>query len=237
LLPVATSRIALILALGLVMGLARVPTTVAAFAGLTSSPANRFAFLEVQPASQNGPSASGGTVQLSWGASPTAATEAVTYAVLRSPSGAGAFAQVGSTSGLAITDTPPDGTYDYRIRTVVSSFSRDSGTRTVLSDATAPIAATGLSATTGASNGSIDLAWTAGTDATSGVSGYTIRHVAANKCPSASPTAYPNTRSAGAVTSATVSGLAKGRHCFYLVTIDGVGNQSGPSNVVDATAK
>jgi hypothetical protein len=234
---VATSRIALVLALGLVMGLARVPTTVAAFAGLTSSPGNRFAFLEVQPASQNAPSASGGTVQLSWSASPTAATEAVTYAVLRSPAGAGAFAQVGSTSGLTHGDSPPDGTYDYRIRTVVSTFTRDSGTRTVLSDATAPTAATGLTAATGSSNGSIDLAWTAGTDATAGVNGYTIRYVAASKCPVASPSAYPNTTSVGAVTSATVTGLAKGRHCFYLVTIDGVGNTSGPSDVADAAAK
>jgi hypothetical protein len=234
---VATSRIALVLALVVVAGLVRVPTTIAAFAGLTSSPGNRFAFLEVQPASQNAPSASGGTVQLSWNASPTASTEAVSYEIMRSPAGAGAFVQVGSTSGLGHSDTPPDGTYDYRIRTVVSTFTRDSGTRTVLSDATAPTAATGLAAATGSANGTIDLAWTGGTDATSGVGGYTIRRVAANKCPAASPTAYPNTMSVGAVTSATVTGLAKGRHCFYLVTIDGVGNTSGPSNVADATAK
>lgn len=213
------------------------PATLAAFAGLTSSPSNSFAFLEVQAASQQAPSASGGAVQLSWSASPTAATESVAYLVMRSPAGAGAFVQVGSTSGLSHTDTPPDGNYDYRIRTAVSTFYRDSGARTVLSDATAPTAATGLSAATGASKGTVDLSWTAGTDATAGVSGYTIRYVRARSCPAAGEAAYPNTRSVGAETSATVSGLSRGKYCFYLVTSDAVGNQSGPSSVADARAK
>lgn len=233
----ATSAVALVLALGLVMGLARVPATLAAFAGVTSSPTNRFAFLEVQAAWQDAPSASGGTVRLSWSASPTASSEPVTYAVLRSPSGSGSFAEIGSTAGLTYSDSPPDGRYDYRIRTLVSSFSRDSATRAVVTDATAPTEATGLAATTASGNGMIDLAWTAGTDATAGVSGYTIRYVSAKKCPAASEAAYPGTRSVGAVTSATVSGLLKANYCFYLVTVDGVGNTSGPSNLAEATAK
>ncbi len=105
-------------------------------------------------------------------------------------------------------------------------------------DAMAPTAASGLAASTGSSSGTIDLSWTAGTDTTSGVAGYTVRYVSSKTCPTASTAKYPNTTSVGAVTSTTVTQLSSAKlYCFYLVTLDSAGNQSGASNVASATAK
>jgi hypothetical protein len=308
-----------------------VPLTLAAFNTSTSSPGNAFAVLEVQPAVQGTPSSlSAGVVQLTWTASPTAASESVTYGILRRPSGVGAYVQVGTTAGLTFNDTPPaDGLYDYAIRAAVTTLTTDSNALTARSDATAPSvtvtcdaaackgagwytgsvsalatatdlgsgvstteitldgsttaisgssvslpvtgdgvhalsaratdvagnvatptivsiridgtapsAASGLAAATGASAGQVALTWTAGSDATSGVAGYTIRYVQSATCPAASPSAYPSTTSVGAVTAATVGELVSGKkYCFYLVTLDAAGNQSGPSNVANAKAK
>lgn len=112
-------------------------------------------------------------------------------------------------------------------------------TQTVSVDVIAPTAAAALTAVTGTTTGSVNLAWTAGTDALSGVAGYTVRYVLATTCPAATPTNYPNTRSVGAVASTVVTGLTSGsRYCFYLQTLDVAGNVSVASNVpANAKAK
>ncbi len=308
-----------------------IPATLASFASLTTSPSNTFTLLEVQPATLTAAaSLAGGVVRLSWSASPTAATETVTYAVMRRPSGSGAFAQAAAVaSGLTYDDTPPsDGSYDYELRTTVATFTRDSnivsavsdrtppsvsvtcdgaacvtgwyrssvtvvvtatdagtgvqtvrttldgvtsnsGSATVTTivsgdgshafsalaidnadnvsatqtysiaiDGTPPSPATGLIAAAGGVNGSVSLSWTAATDATSGVSGYTIRYAQATTCPAATVANYPSAMTVGPATSTTVSGLNPAKaYCFYLITSDNAGNQSSPSNVASAKAK
>lgn len=229
------------LAAALLMGASAVAPSLAAFTASTSSPSNTFAVLEVQPAALGAPaSLPAGVVRLTWTASPTAATEAVTYAVLRRPAGAGTLVPVATLTGLTYDDTPPgDGAYDYVISTMASAFSRDGAAQTGVSDATPPTAATALVAASGTAKGSVALTWTAGADATSGVSGYTIRYTqVTTTCPAASVAAYPRSTSVGAVTVTTVTGLTPAKtYCFYLATRDAAGNVSGPSPVASARAK
>lgn len=225
--------------LGAAIALPGIPfvATASAFSSATSSPENSFRNLEVAAASLAAPSVSGGSVGLSWTASPTASTESVSYLVRRR-SGSGAYSTVGTTTGLSWNDTPGDGSWEYLVRTAVSSFSADSGTRSVTIDRTGPSAPAGLTAVMGVANGTVNLAWIAAVDAVTGVSGYTIRYVQATTCPAASAGAYPSTLSAGAVTARTVSGLQRTKnYCFYVVAMDGAGNQSAPSNVASAKAR
>ena len=110
------------------------------------------------------------------------------------------------------------------------------GTQTIKIDLTAPTAVTGLAGANGAGGNpiTIDLNWTAGTDALSGVSGYEVRwtnNVAA--CPAANTTNFPNSATIGVVTTYQISGLVNGnKYCAYLVTIDNAGNRSANSAVV-----
>ena len=103
--------------------------------------------------------------------------------------------------------------------------------QTVKIDLTAPTAATGIITAKGASAGQILLTWTAGTDALSGVGGYTIHYTnAVASCPTQSVANFPNSIAVGAVTSATVSGLVSAsKYCFYLNTTDVAGNVSANS--------
>lgn len=214
----------------------------------STSPGNQLTTLEpAPPATFAAPeSRPGGAVLLTWTASPTETVRAeTTYSVRRSPAGANTWTQVvaGLTS-LSYTDTPAsDGSYDYKIRTDVASFFAESAERAGLSDRTAPTAASGVASSVNVSTtlGAVDLTWTAGSDATSGLAGYTIRYVAVGAldltCPAASEATYTSTTGVGAVTSTTVSGLSSATmYCFYLVTEDGAGNQSGASNVAGPTA-
>ena len=104
-------------------------------------------------------------------------------------------------------------------------------TQTVKIDGTAPTAATSIITAKGGSAGQIALTWVAGTDATSGVSGYTIhRSGVVASCAAANTTNYPNATTVGAVTTATISGLVSGsKYCFYLTTTDVAGNVSAAS--------
>ncbi|HEY3218311.1 MAG TPA: hypothetical protein VGK15_04400, partial [Candidatus Limnocylindria bacterium] len=111
--------------------------------------------------------------------------------------------------------------------------------QTVKIDLTAPTVATALTSATGAAGApvTVDLTWTAGTDALSGLSGYEVRwtgNVAA--CPAANTTNYPNSATVGAVTAYSISGLVSGdKHCAYLVTIDNAGNRSANSAITGPT--
>ena len=113
------------------------------FVVTTTSPANQAVTLDPQPPATFAVPVSepAGAVRLTWTASATAALRAeTTYSVHRSPAGAGTYAAVASgLTALTYTDTPPaDGTYDYRVRTDVSSFNADSTARSGLSDRLAP---------------------------------------------------------------------------------------------------
>lgn len=231
------AALVLLAALGLLLRGA--PFTLAAFNAASSSPGNTFTVLVVQPAMLS-PSTSlaAGVVRLVWSASPTAATESVTYGILRRPSGSGPYVQIATTSALTYDDTPAaDGLYDHAIRTIVTTLSSDSNAQTARSDRTPPTLPV-VAALTGTATGTVDLTWIASSDAGSGLQGYTIRYVQAAACPAASPPAYPSTLSVGTVTSTTVGGLGSNKkYCFYFVATDNVGNASGPSNVASAKAK
>ena len=307
--------------------------TGASFTGTTTNPNQSWNTATVAaPGTQNAAaSAIAGAVNLSWTASSSTpvGTQTLSYLVLRGPVG-GPYVQVGTTSTLAYTDTPPsDGSYEWVVQTKIAqgtgfftsanSIARSaksdrtaptmsatcnggscagwsntsvtfvvSGTdgtgvgmgtattnvdgagaatsaaprsvtvsgesathsvvysgadavgnasgnttQTVKIDLTAPTAATGLLTAKGLSAGQITLSWTAGTDALSGVAGYTIhRSGAVASCPAATTANYPNTVSVGAVTSATISGLVSAsKYCFYLTTNDVAGNVSANSAV------
>ncbi len=98
--------------------------------------------------------------------------------------------------------------------------------------------ATGVAAATGTTKGTISVTWTAGTDAGSGVKGYTIHYVQATTCPAPAPASYPLTTSLVSGAGATLSGLATGKkYCLYAVTSDNAGNPSAPSAVASAKAR
>ena len=113
--------------------------------------------------------------------------------------------------------------------------------QTVKIDLTAPTAASALVSAQGAAGGAVtvDLTWTAGTDALSGVAGYTVywsNVVTLATCPAISAANYPNSAAIGAVTSYSISGLVSGsKYCAYLTTTDNAGNVSVASAVTGPT--
>ena len=112
--------------------------------------------------------------------------------------------------------------------------------QTVRIDNTAPTAATGLTGTNGQQNGEIDLSWTKGTDALSGIASQTIRRsaVGAGACPAVSVANYPTTYNPGAAASLyTVTALPAGNYCFYIVTSDAAGNSSNSTASARITAQ
>jgi hypothetical protein len=114
------------------------------------------------------------------------------------------------------------------------------GSQTIKIDLTAPTVATALTSASGAAGApvTVDLTWTAGTDALSGVSGYEVRwtgNVAA--CPAANVANFPNSSTIGAVAAYSIpyAGAAGDKVCAYLVTIDNAGNRSANSAVTGPT--
>lgn len=75
------------------------------------------------PASLTATATGGGTVELEWAPSASASSREVEYAVLRRETGAGPFVEVARTSATGSTDAPPPASYDYVVRTVISTFS------------------------------------------------------------------------------------------------------------------
>jgi hypothetical protein len=112
--------------------------------------------------------------------------------------------------------------------------------QTVKIDLTAPTNATSLAAATpgtGGTAGTVNLTWTAGSDALSGLAGYTIyRSGIVASCPVATPANYPTTLSVGAVTSASPGGMtSNSKYCFYITATDNAGNVSAASAAVGPT--
>ena len=141
-LPVAISLLALLVAV--VSAVAGSHDSSAVFVVTSTSPGNQVVTLDPQgPASYSVPvSRSAGAVELAWTASTTESVRPglVTYSVHRSPAGAGTYTQLASgITAYTYTDTPgSDGSYDYKVRTDISSFSADSVVRAGLSDRIAP---------------------------------------------------------------------------------------------------
>lgn len=317
-LAVGVALLALLLAVA--GGIAAARGSSADFVVTVTSPANQITTLDPQPPAVFGVPLSrpAGAVELAWTASATAAIRDVTYSVHRRPAGSGSYVQVAAgLTALTHTDTPPaDGSYDYLIRTDVSTFDAPSAARTGLSDRTppsisasaspaanangwrrtdvtvtftctdggsgvascsapavitaegaaqsvsgsasdiagntasatasgisldrtAPVAATLLTSAIDVSTqlGAVDLAWTAGSDALSGLDSYRVEYgsvaLLALDCSTASFTGS----AALSGTAGTVTGLTSGtKYCFRLVTRDRAGNESAPGNVAGPTA-
>ncbi len=247
-LPDLTRLLVLVIAATAVAGTASL--SAAGFARVTANPANVLSAMTVQaPASLAASSRAGGAVDLVWPASSTAAGagHSLSYVILRGPVG-GPYARIASTSALGYSDTPlSDGTYGYAVQTEVSgggAFQSGSATVTALSDGTPPTAPTNLRSAPGTKGGSatVNLTWTAATDALSGLQGYEVRWsdvVAGPTCPAAGTTGYPNAGTVGAVTAATIplSGTltAGKKYCAYLVGVDNVGNRGAASATTGPT--
>jgi hypothetical protein len=108
--------------------------------------------------------------------------------------------------------------------------------QTVKIDLTAPTNASALAAVTGTVAGDVSLSWTAGSDALSGLAGYTIhRSGVVASCAAATPANYPTTYAVSG-TSATVSGMTSGsKYCFFITANDNAGNSSAASAAVGPT--
>ena len=106
-------------------------------------------------------------------------------------------------------------------------------------DLTAPTAVTALASAVGGPGApvTVDLTWTAGTDALSGVQGYEVRWTGdMATCPATSSANYPFSATIGAVSAYSISGLVTNdRTCAYLVTIDNAGNRSANSTATGPT--
>ena len=214
-------------------------STGASFVGSTTNPNQSWNTQNVtSPAAfTSATSKPAGQIDLVWTATASpAGSHTLTYLVLRGPVG-GPYAQVGTSAGLTYSDTPPaDGTYEYVVQAKMAQgagffTSANSAKKSTKSDRTAPTAATGLLTAKGAAAGQVLVSWTAGTDAGTGVAGYTIhRSGVVAACPATTPANYPNTTAVGVVTSTTIGGLVSGsKYCFYLTTNDVAGNVSANS--------
>ncbi len=211
--------------------------TAASFTGSSANPNNTMQTLLVQPpASQSATtSAAAGAVNLAWAATPTApgAGHTLSYVVLRGPVG-GPYAQVGTTTALTYSDTPPaDGTYGYVIQAKVSgsgSFdSSNSAAQSGLSDRVVPamsITCDGAACGAGWYTAAVSVT-VSGTDGGTGMGSVTRNVDGAGQI-----------STAGASTTFTVSGDNPGHTVAYFGT-DAAGNAAGTATQtikIDGTA-
>ncbi len=140
------------------------------------------------------------------------------------------------TNAATASFNPTDGTHTINyFGADVAGNVQGTAAQTVKIDTVAPTAATAVTGAPGQQNGQIDLTWTKGTDATSGVSGYTIHGtnpLGAAACPATLDlTNYPvATAVVGNVAAKTLTLVTGKSYCFYLTTTDVAGNTSGASN-------
>jgi hypothetical protein len=158
--------------------------------------------------------------------------------VTRNVDSAGQVSTGGASATFSVSGESAGHTVQY-FTTDAAGNSSATGNQTIKIDLTAPTAATALASATGAAGApiTVDLSWTAGTDALSGVSGYEVRWTNnVGACPAANTTNYPNSATIGVVTTYQVPSPTSGdKHCAYLVTIDNAGNRSANSAVTGPT--
>jgi hypothetical protein len=149
--------------------------------------------------------------------------------VTRNVDGAGQISTAGSSVTFNVSGESAGHTVQY-FGSDAAGNAASTASKTIRIDLTAPTAATALASAVGAAGSpvTVDLTWTAGTDALSGVQGYEVRWTGdMATCPATSAANYPFSATVAAVTSYSISGLvANDRICAYLVTIDNAANRS-----------
>ncbi len=158
--------------------------------------------------------------------------------ITRNVDAAGQISTAGATVTFTVTGDSAGHSVVY-FGTDAAGNAASSASKNIRIDGIAPTAATALASAVGAAGApvTVDLTWTTGTDALSGVQGYEVRwtgDVAA--CPATSPANYVNSATIGAVTAYSISGLVSNdRICSYLVTIDNAGNRSANTTATGPT--
>jgi len=154
----------------------------------------------------------------------TAAAGATSYTVLRAPGGSSSFAQVGTVSAAAFSDSglTPNTAYQYEVH---ASNAAGTSPDATVSATTAPVAPAGV-AVASTSNHHVDLGWTAAPGA--GSAGYHVLRATAPGGPYAS---------AGTTTGThfTDTMLANDTTYFYVVHTVGGSGESGDSNEATGT--
>ena len=159
--------------------------------------------------------------------------------VTRNVDAGGQTSTAGSSATFNVSGESAGHTVQYFTTDAAGNVS-STATQTIKIDLTAPTVATALTSVQGAAGApvTLDLTWTAGTDALSGVQGYEVRwtgNVAV--CPAANTTNFPNSATIGAVAAYSIpyAGTSGDKLCAYLVTIDNAGNRSANSAVTGPT--
>lgn len=158
--------------------------------------------------------------------------------VTRNVDGAGQTSTVGASATFSVSGESAGHTVAF-FGTDAAGNASSTANQTVKIDLTAPTAATALAAVMGAAGApvTVELSWTAGTDALSGLQGYEIRWTnAITTCPAQSAANFPNSATVGAVTAYSIAGLTSNSlYCAYLVTLDNAGNRSANSGTAGPT--
>jgi len=104
-------------------------------------------------------------------------------------------------------------------------------------DLTSPTAPGGITLASGASSGQINVSGTsAGTDALSGVAGYTVYYTANTACPAAPYASSQYFAGNPPAVPMVISGLVSNtKYCAYVRTVDNAGNLSPISNIAGPT--
>lgn len=159
--------------------------------------------------------------------------------VTRNIDGAGQVSTAGSSATFSVSGDSASHSVVYSGTDAVGNSSSPL-TQTLKIDTTAPTNASGLTASTpggGNPSGTVNLSWTAGSDALSGLAGYTIHRTGiVASCPATTTANYPTTYAVGVVTSTQVGGMTSGsKYCFYITANDNAGNSSGASAAAGPT--
>ena len=150
--------------------------------------------------------------------------------VTKNVDGAGASTTAGSSVSFSVSGDSAGHSVVYSGQDAVANVAGNA-TQTIKIDATAPTNASALASLTGTVTGTVNLTWTAGSDALSGLAGYTIHRTGVvASCPAATAANYPTTYSTGVVTSYTAGGMtSNSKYCFYITATDNAGNVSAAS--------
>ena len=158
--------------------------------------------------------------------------------VTRNVDGAGQTSTAGASATFNVIGQSAGHTVAY-FGTDAAGNATASASQTVRIDLTVPTAATALASAVGAAGGpvTVDLSWSAGTDALSGLQGYEVRWTnAIGTCPAQSVANFPNSATISAVTAYSITSLvSSSNYCAYLVTLDNAGNRSANSATTGPT--